>query len=135
MIFAVIDTNVLVSALLARHPGSNPVRVVEAVLDGRVVPLHAPDIIDEYRDVLSRPEFSFDPALVEAVIAGFLENGRELPPAPSAEYFPDPSDKVFYCVALGAQEDRAKLVTGNKRRYPAADFVVTPAEFCTLAGL
>ena len=135
MICAVIDTNVLVSALLARHPGANPVRVVEAVLDGRVVPLHAPDIIDEYRDVLSRPEFSFDPALVAAVIAGFLENGRELPPAPSAEYFPDPSDKVFYCVALGAQEDRAKLVTGNKRHYPAADFVVTPAEFCALAGL
>lgn len=135
MICAVIDTNVLVSALLARHSGSNPVRVVEAVLDGRVVPLHAPDIIDEYRDVLSRPEFSFDPALVEAVIAGFLENGRELPPAPSSEYFPHPSDKVFYCVALGAQEDRAKLVTGNKRHYPAADFVVTPAEFCTLAGL
>lgn len=135
MICAVIDTNVLVSALLARHPGSNPVRVVEAVLDGRVVPLHAPDIIGEYREVLSRPEFSFDPSLVEAVISGFLENGRELPPAPSAECFPDPSDKIFYCVALGAQEDRAKLVTGNKRHYPPADFVVTPAEFCALAGV
>lgn len=135
MICAVIDTNVLVSALLARHPASNPVRVVEAVLDGRVLPLHAPGIIEEYREVLSRPEFSFNPALVDAVIGGFLENGREIPPAFSGEPFPDPTDKVFYCVALGAQEDGAKLVTGNKRHYPAAAFVVSPAEFCDLAGL
>ena len=52
-----------------------------------------------------------------------------VPAAPDDEIFPDPADKIFYCVALAAQDDFAKLVTGNAKHYPPAPFVVTPAEF------
>ena len=37
--YAVIDTNVLVSALISKNPSSPTVKVIEAVLDGRIIPL------------------------------------------------------------------------------------------------
>ena len=54
MIFAVIDTNVSVSALLTKHRDSATAKVVEAVLDGRITALKSPEIISEYREVLAR---------------------------------------------------------------------------------
>lgn len=59
MIFAVIDTNVFVSALLTKHRDSATVKVVEAVLDGRITALKSREIVNEYREVLARPQFHF----------------------------------------------------------------------------
>jgi len=39
MIYAVIDTNVLVAALLTRHQDSATARVVRAVVEGRITPV------------------------------------------------------------------------------------------------
>ena len=38
---------------------SNPTKVLKAVTDGNLVPLYNREIIDEYRDVLSRKKFPF----------------------------------------------------------------------------
>ena len=40
MIYAVIDTNVFVSALLSRHPDSATVQVVNALLKHGICPLY-----------------------------------------------------------------------------------------------
>lgn len=135
MIPVVIDTNVIVAALLTKKPDAKTLKVVEAALRGRILPLHSPEIAAEYRDVLGREEFASDPAAVESVLAGIRGNGRAIEPASSGEPFPDPTDRVFYCVALAMQPAGAKLVTGNKRHHPHADFVVSPAELCDLLGL
>ena len=37
-VFAVIDTNVIVSALLARNPGAATVKVLEAFFQGKIMP-------------------------------------------------------------------------------------------------
>ena len=58
-VFAVIDTNVIVSALLARNPDAATVKVLEAFFQGDIVPLVNDDIINEYADVLRRPKFHF----------------------------------------------------------------------------
>ena len=50
----------------------------------------------------------------------------------NAETFPDPDDKIFYCIALAAQDVGAALVTGNKRHFPNANFILTPSEFVAL---
>ena len=63
-IYAVIDTNVIVSALLARNPEAATVKVLEAFFHGRVVPLVNDEIIKEYADVLHRPKFRFPEELV-----------------------------------------------------------------------
>ena len=133
---AVVDTNVLVSALLSRRSDSPTVRILHALLDGRFTPLYAPGVIAEYRDVLSRPHFRFDSEAVAVLIDRIVSIGEIVEPADSEEVFPDdPDDKVFYCVALAKSDEDAKLVTGNARHYPQSSFVVTPAEFCDLIGI
>lgn len=53
-IYAVIDTNVLVSGLLARNGSSAVVKVFEAVMAGRITPITCDEIISEYSEVLKR---------------------------------------------------------------------------------
>ena len=59
MVYAVIDTNVLVSALIAVHPDSATVIIRDKIAEGVIVPLFNEEIFDEYRTVLSRPKFDF----------------------------------------------------------------------------
>ena len=54
MIYAVIDTNVIVSSYLTHHEDSATRQVVNAVYEGRINPLYNAKIIAEYREVLSR---------------------------------------------------------------------------------
>ena len=132
---AVIDTNVLVSAFMAKRPDSPTVRILQAIVEGRFTPLYAGDIIAEYREVLARPHFRFNQKAVAAIIDRIVSTGLPIVPAESDEAFPDPDDKIFYCVAQAESDDGAKLVTGNLRHYPTAAFVVSPAEFCVLIGV
>ena len=132
---AVIDTNVLVSAFMAKRPDSPTVRILKAIVEGRFTPLYAGDIIAEYREVLTRPHFRFNQKAVAAIIDRIVSTGLPIVPAESDEAFPDPDDKIFYCVAQAESDDGAKLVTGNLRHYPTAAFVVSPAEFCALIGV
>ena len=67
-VLAVIDTNVVVAALRTKHEDAATALVLNAIVEKRVVPLFSPEIIDEYRDVLGRPKFGFDPVKVEKVI-------------------------------------------------------------------
>ena len=49
--YVVIDTNVLVSALM--KPESIPGVILEEALSGRIMPLLNGEILDEYEEVLS----------------------------------------------------------------------------------
>lgn len=53
--YVVIDTNVLVSALLKHN--SIPGAVIDLAFDGPITPVLNAEIEKEYRDVLSRPKF------------------------------------------------------------------------------
>ena len=64
-IFAVIDTNVIVSALLSSNLESNPVKVFRAIVQERIVPLYNDEILEEYKSVLSRPKFHLNLSLIE----------------------------------------------------------------------
>ena len=55
--YAVIDTNVIVSAVISKHLESNPAKIIRAIVQERIVPLFNDEIIEEYREVLSRPKF------------------------------------------------------------------------------
>ena len=55
--YAVIDTNVLLSALLSKREDSATVQVMEAVFEGKIVPLYHRDILLEYSEVLRRERF------------------------------------------------------------------------------
>ena len=85
------------------------------------------EILDEYRDVLSRPKFHLTQAQIDTVLKAVVIDGLNLDRT-SAEGvdFPDPKDIVFYEVALSKED--SYLVTGNVKHFPVKPFVVTPAE-------
>ncbi len=126
MIYAVIDTNVLVSALLSRHSDAATIQVVKAVLEKRILPLYNDEIIAEYEEVLSRKKFSFPYNDVRSILDMIMEVGRSAERTPVTENFPDPKDVVFYEIAMSKED--AYLVTGNTKHFPKSPVVVTPAE-------
>lgn len=134
-IYAVIDTNVIVSALLGKNNKSNPSLVYEAVLDGTIIPVYNDEILNEYRDVLSRRnKFPFREEDADNVANLIIRTGLELERTTTFEgVFPDPKDVVFYEVTLS--KDDAYLVTGNIKHFPKKPFVVTPAEMVAILGL
>ena len=125
--YAVLDTNVLVSALLGASRMSIPTLVLKAVTDGLLIPLYNDEIINEYREVLYRKKFPFDPELIETVIRTIIADGLCMERTKvTDEVFPDPKDIVFYEVAMSAED--SFLVTGNLKHFPKKPFVVSPAE-------
>lgn len=127
-VFAVIDTNVIVSALITKNPQSPPYIVLREVLDGRIIPLYHPDIIEEYIEVLSRNKFHLDPKTIQTVINSIVANGVKVDPKPTGEIFIDMDDLIFYEVAMEKRDDDAYIITGNQKHYPVRDFIVTPSE-------
>ena len=126
--YAVIDTNVIVAALLSKNEDAATVRTVQAVLNGTIIPLYQKDILTEYEEVLLRPKFRLREDTVRFVLKAIRQFGTEIEPTPSGEILPDMDDLVFYEVALEKQDDHAYLVTGNQKHYPVRSFIVTPAE-------
>ena len=117
-IYAVIDTNVIVSALISRSNDAPTVRVLKEVLNGRLIPLYHAEILHEYNEVLSRDKFHLDKELIKTVIDSIITNGKEVFPKPTGEILVDMDDLIFYEVAMEKQDDNSYLVTGNMKHYP-----------------
>lgn len=130
--YAVIDTNVLLSALLSKKEDSATVKVLDAVFDGKITPLYHQDILAEYNEVLHREKFHLREDLIQKVIEAFRQYGIEVFPQPTGAILIDMDDLVFYEVAMEKREDDAYLVTGNQKHYPFRDFIVTPAEMIAI---
>lgn len=130
--YAVIDTNVLLSALLSKREDSSTVRVIDAVFDGKIIPLYHQDILEEYDEVLHREKFHLREEIIRKVLNAVMQYGVEVFPQPTGEILIDMDDLVFYEVAMEKREDDAYLVTGNQKHYPIKDFIVTPAEMMTI---
>ena len=126
MIYAVIDTNVLVSALLTSHADSATVMVMNAVINGDIIPMYNKEILKEYEEVLSRKKFHFSKSLIKQYLKFFSNVGIASERVHSMEDLPDPKDVVFYEMALSKED--AFLVTGNTKHFPKTPVVVTPAE-------
>lgn len=126
--YAVVDTNVIVSALISKNPESPPRQVFRAMLSGEIIPLYHADIICEYEEVLTREKFHLNRETVQTVLRAVRQFGIEVFPKPTGEILIDMDDLVFYEVAMEKREENAYLVTGNQKHYPIRDFIVTPAE-------
>lgn len=48
--YAVIDTNIIVSAVISKSLESNPAKIIRAIVQDRIVPLFNDEILDEYRN-------------------------------------------------------------------------------------
>lgn len=127
MIFAVIDTNVLVSALITHNPLSDTSKVVRLLLEGEFTPLYENSIIEEYQEVLHRTKFKLLPDVADALVSYILEHGIETSRTPFPDLMPDEDDRVFYEVSLSSKD--SFLVTGNLKHYPQTPKVIKPTDF------
>lgn len=57
MVYAVIDTNVLVSARISKNPLAATVQVVASMFQNKIIPVYNDEILSEYDEVLHRPKF------------------------------------------------------------------------------
>lgn len=116
--YAVIDTNVLVSAMLKWD--SVPGNVMELVFSGTIIPLLNEYIIKEYKEVLSRPKFHMTEEIIQNILSEINQLGIYIDAEELDIILPDPKDRVFYEVVM--EERKAKdayLVTGNIKHFPA----------------
>lgn len=126
-IFAVIDTNVLVSALIATKVESYPLIVVAYVFTGVITPVFNDEILAEYQEVLSRNKFNLNQQDIEQTMSFFKSVGVNVQRTETTdEVFTDAKDIVFYEVKLSKSD--SYLVTGNKKHFPQKPFVITPKE-------
>ena len=129
--YVVIDTNVLVSALLKWN--SVPGNVLQLTFDGPIVPVLNTEIENEYREVLARSKFHFNDEIINAVLDAINSKAIYVDAESIDIELPDPKDKVFYEVVMEVRKDEdAYLVTGNMKHFPNKPFIVTPKELINI---
>ena len=109
----VLDTNVLVSALLS--PFGPAARILEMLIVGELRAALDDRILVEYRDVLARPKFGFDTEAVAELLDALQAEAVLVLAQPQPRSLPDPTDAAFLEVAVQVQ---APLITGNRRHFP-----------------
>ena len=133
MLYAVIDTNVIVSALM--NIDSVPGLVIKQALMGSIIPVLHDYIVSEYMEVLQRKKFGFPQNFIDTVIIRLKSRGVFVEAADVNISMPDPKDEIFYATALTAREyidiDTC-IITGNMKHFPQVSFAVTPREALNL---
>lgn len=130
MIYAVIDTNVLVSARISKNSQSSTVKVVYHMLNGSIKPVYNDEIIAEYTEVLHRPKFKLNDDDIRLLIDYITKYGIHSDRVHYDGDMPDEKDRPFYEVSLSYED--SFLVTGNLKHFPVTPTVVTPAQIISL---
>ena len=95
MIRVVLDTNILVSALL--QPQGLPARTFLITLAGTTAKLCVSgDVYAEYEEVLWRPKFNRGAAVVESALRAIRQNGFWVKPSEKVRACSDPDDDIFF---------------------------------------
>lgn len=130
MLRVVIDTNVLVSALLKDN---SPPAFILALLRRKVMTLClSKEIYDEYREVLGRDKFRGIRDEAAPILLSIRKGALWLEPKTRiTEITEDPADNKFLECAHEAGADF--LITGNTKHFPFKDYrntrVVSPKAF------
>jgi|SRR3984885_4000218 putative PIN family toxin of toxin-antitoxin system len=115
MIRVVLDTNILVSALL--QPQGLPARTFLMTLAGTRAQLCVSgDIYAEYEEVIRRAKFNRTEAAIETALGAIRQNGVWVKPSEKMHACSDPDDDIFLECAQAARAHY--IVTGN-RKLPA----------------
>ena len=129
----IVDTNVVVSGVIANDLDSPPARIVDAMLDGGFLYSLSPELLQEYAGVLRRAPIAgvhgWTDEQLDRFLTDLVANSVWREPA-ATERAPDPGDDHLW--ALLATHRQACLVTGdqllvsNPRPHSR---VVTPRRF------
>jgi len=129
----VVDTNIVVSAALKPVGLQRTVLVLAIIKPARLYVSN--QILTEYRDVLSRPEFQIRKGLRQQLLDLIRKRAHLVNPVRAIQVAGDPKDDKFIECADAARADY--LVTGNLRHFPKFwknTKVVTSREFLSLVA-
>jgi uncharacterized protein len=131
MLKVVLDTNIVVSALL--KPDSLPEFVISLILEKKMTLCLSEPIFTEYQEVLARKKFiSLNPKRVAQFLTRLKSQAKWFIPKISVDIIEtDPEDNKFLECAQEAKADF--LITGNTKHFPFPKFartrIVSPSEF------
>ena len=129
MIRVVLDTNILISALL--NPQGPPAQVLlMTILDPDTQLCVSGDVFAEYEEVLRRPRFNRTDSEIVATLRTIREKGFWVKPTEKVHVCSDPDDDIFLECAQAAAAHY--VVTGNAKDFPAAwssTLIVTARQF------
>jgi putative PIN family toxin of toxin-antitoxin system len=129
----VIDTNVLVSAAL-KPDGLQRTTFLLATTSPARLYVSAP-ILEEYADVLSRPELSIRKGLRLQLLQLIRNRSHTVVPSRRLEVTNEPDDNIFLECAEAARADY--LITGNQKHFPVfwkSTKIITSRDFIDLAA-
>lgn len=129
----VIDTNVLVYAALKPEGLQRTTLILATTKPARLYASRP--ILDEYEDVLSRPELRIRKGLRLQLLQLIRNSGHIVAPSRSLDVCSDQDDNVFLECADKAGADY--LITGNSRHFPKfwkKTKIITAREFISLAA-
>jgi len=134
----IIDTNVVVAGLITSNASSATARILDAMLDGKLMYVLSPALLQEYRQVLWRPKLTalhrLDDAQIDQILADITSNALWRDPTGTATRpAPDPGDNHLW--ALLEHDRETILVTGDRLllQQPAHKHsTMLPATFCSL---
>ena len=94
---AFIDTNIWISAFI--NPGGPPARVVEALEEGRFIPIISTALVEEIQDALNRPRIRrrrrFTDEQVARVLHTLEERAIRVVPSGTLRLCRDPDDDIM----------------------------------------
>jgi putative PIN family toxin of toxin-antitoxin system len=129
----VIDTNVVISAAL-KPEGLQRTTLLLAITKPARFYVSRP-ILEEYADVLSRPELGIRKGSRQQLLQLIRNNSHIVTPSRRLEVASDPDDNVFLECADAARADY--LITGNQKHFPRfwkKTKIITTREFISLAA-
>lgn len=107
----VLDTNVLVSALLS--PNGPPARLLAAVKDGDVTLITSEEQLQELHRVLYQLNAQVRPDEAESLVDGLRAVGVVATDLPDVDDSPDPDDNQILATAIAGGAD--VIVSGDKK--------------------
>ena len=117
MIRVVLDTNILISAVLS--PQGPPAQVfLMAILDPQTQLCLSSDVYAEYEEVIRRPRLKRSAGEIEAALRTIRERGFWVRPTQRVRACTDPDDDIFLECAQAAVAHF--LVTGNLQDFPTS---------------
>lgn len=131
MLKLVVDTNIVVSALL--KPDSLPDLIINMILDKNFTLCLSEEIFNEYQGVLNRVKFKrLNQAKIRRLLLKIKKDAKWVRPSVSVDIIKkDPQDNKFLECALEAHADY--FITGNTKHFSFKKFknihIVTPKEF------
>ena len=130
----IVDTNVVVAALLTSQKSSSTARLLDSMLDGRLQFLLSPALLAEYQAVLTRPKIQIAHGLsvdqIDSLLTDITANAIWREPTGLNHEAPDPNDTHLW--ALLDCEKHATLITGDMlliKNAPEGRQLIKPSDY------